>query len=143
MTSCILAYLSTNIDHKALPPMLVKGTSMGDVIVTSTSGGASHRFKAHKGPVLSLLHPFSFIKDRGKYQPGVILTGGQDFAIRMWDLEVLFSKEEQEIQPLATFYNHAGPVTALAVGPIQSPFNTVSVPCPCALSAPFFAVRLN
>lgn len=126
MTCCILAYLSTNVEHKALPPLLIRGTSDGDIIISSTSNANIHRFKAHKGAVLSLLHPFSFTMERADFLPGLLLSGGEDFAVRMWDLEAILNKEERETVPLGTFYNHAGPIISLTVGPMKSPFSSVS-----------------
>ncbi|KAM3186618.1 hypothetical protein ACTXT7_003974 [Hymenolepis weldensis] len=124
VTCCILAYLSTNVEHKALPPLLIRGTSDGDIIISSTSNSTIHRFKAHKGAVLSLLHPFSFTMERADFLPGLLLSGGEDFAVRMWDLEAILNKEEQETVPLGTFYNHAGPIISLTVGPMKSPFSS-------------------
>ncbi|VUZ41557.1 unnamed protein product [Hymenolepis diminuta] len=124
VTCCILAYLSTNVGHKVLPPLLIRGTSDGDIIISSTSNSTIHRFKAHKGAVLSLLHPFSFTMERADFLPGLLLSGGKDFAVRMWDLEAILNKEEQETLPLGTFYNHAGPIISLTVGPMKSPFSS-------------------
>nr|CUU97598.1 hypothetical transcript [Hymenolepis microstoma] len=124
VTCCILAYLSTNVEHKALPPLLIRGTSDGDIIISSTANNTIHRFKAHKGALLSLLHPFSFTMKRTDFLPGILLSGGEDFAVRMWDLEDILNKEEPEIVPLGTFYNHAGPIIGLTVGPKKSSFSS-------------------
>ncbi|VDO08564.1 unnamed protein product [Rodentolepis nana] len=113
VTCCILAYLSTKVERKALPPLLIRGTSNGDIIISSPSNDPIHRFKAHKGALLSLLHPFSFGMHRGDFSPGILLSGGEDFAVRMWDLEEILNREEPEIIPLGTFYNHVGPIIGL------------------------------
>ncbi|KAM7532662.1 hypothetical protein Aperf_G00000130728 [Anoplocephala perfoliata] len=124
VTACIMVYLSTNTTRHALPPLLIRGTATGDIIITSPSN-AVYRFSGHKGAVLSLLHPFSFNMDRAAFQPGLFLSGGEDFAVKLWDLEAILSKEEREIKPLEIFYNHAGPIISLSVGPLtKSPFGS-------------------
>lgn len=122
-----MVYLSTNINRRPLPPLLVRGTATGDIVITSTSNAVVHRFSGHKGAVLCLLHPFSFNTDRTAFQPCLFLSGGEDFAVKLWDLEAILNKEEHEIKPIEVFYNHSGPVISLSVGPMaKSPFGSVS-----------------
>ncbi|CDI97105.1 fras1 related extracellular matrix protein [Echinococcus multilocularis] len=125
VTSCIIVYASTYATDatpkRSLPPLLIRGTSTGDLIITSPA--SSHRFRGHCGAVLALLHPFSFAFDSTTFRPNLFLSGGDDFAVRLWDLEaILFGDEEKgETNPLAVFYNHAAPIIALLVGPVTRP----------------------
>ncbi|KAL5107187.1 WD repeat-containing protein 7 [Taenia crassiceps] len=124
VTSCITVYTSTyatNATSKcSLAPLLIRGTSTGDVIITSPD--SLHRFRGHHGAVLSLLHPFSFSLDSTAFRPNLFLSGGVDFAVCLWDLEAILSGDEKrEISPMAVFYNHAAPIIALVVGPVTRP----------------------
>eukprot|EP00108_Taenia_solium_P005168 TsM_000329100 transcript=TsM_000329100 gene=TsM_000329100 len=125
VTSCITVYASTYannaVSKSSLPPLLIRGTSTGDLIITSPD--SLHRFRGHRGAVLSLLHPFSFTLDSTTFRPNLFLSGGVDFAVRLWDLEAILSGDERkkETSPLAVFYNHAAPIIALIVGPVTRP----------------------
>ena len=121
ITSCIIAYaISSGPQNTPSAPLQIRGTSGGDIVIASLS--SLHRFSGHHGAVLSLLHPFSFTLDRSTFRPSLFLSGGADFAVRLWDLEGILGGEaaahhHQQV-PLAVFYNHAAPIIALTVGPV-------------------------
>ncbi len=95
---------------------------MADLLqARSTASGTLRRLRGHKGPVLSLLHPWALGATTSggtsaghSFRPGILVSGGADCSVRIWDLAAGGD------HCLAALHCHAAPVIALTVGPPAS-----------------------
>ncbi|VDD77569.1 unnamed protein product [Mesocestoides corti] len=136
-----------------LPPRVVLATASGDIIVAqlapllhslwlpdqSPCRSEQYRLRGHRGPVLALLHPYSFARDKSAFRASLLVSGGEDCSVRAWDLDPHPTESRLEAHCLAVFHNHAAPVIALTVGPtpdsacgVKSTFLSSCVACVAA-----------